>query len=188
MAEQHLEYFHYLQGRSKLGWLYRRYYLYPKLISHLPGRVLDVGCGIGDFLRCHPNAVGADVNPHTVEYCREQNMEAYLIEDGRLPFDDGVFDSAILDNVLEHLLEPAGTLDEIRRVLRPGGRFVVGVPGRKGYAGDPDHKRFYDARALVETVEFSGFKSERLLCTPVASAWLDNNLSQYCLYGLFQRR
>ena len=182
-----LDYFHYLKGRSWLGWAYRHYYLYPRINRHLPGRVLDVGCGIGDFIRCHGNAVGLDVNPHTVRYCREQGLESHLIENEHYPFEDGVFDSVVLDNVLEHLPEPYSVLGEIRRVLRPAGHLVVGVPGRKGYAADPDHKKFYDAEILFDTLKEASFQIEHHFYTPFHSSWLDLHANQYCLYGVFSR-
>ncbi len=47
MNENYGEYFSYLQKRSKLGYLYRNYLLYPKICSHIDGKVLDVGCGYG---------------------------------------------------------------------------------------------------------------------------------------------
>jgi len=54
----------------------------------------------------------------------------------RLPFDDDSFDRAIAIHVLEHLRNLPAALDEIRRVLRPGGRFSVVIPceGGAGYA------------------------------------------------------
>src|SRR5687767_14790324 len=45
----HAAYFEYLQRRGRLGYLYRTRYLYPRVFRHLHGRVLDVGCGIGDL-------------------------------------------------------------------------------------------------------------------------------------------
>lgn len=187
-GDAYLDYFQHLQGRSRLGWYYRRFYLYPKISRHLSGRVLDVGCGIGDFLHYHKNAVGLDINPHTVHYCLEQGLNAHLLEGERYPLEDGSFDSVVLDNVLEHLEDPVPTLAEIRRILCAVGRLLVGVPGRKGYEADSDHKHFYDAPGLVLTLETAGFGLERLLYAPFPSSWLDLHASQYCLYGVFSRR
>lgn len=185
--DPYLDYFQHLQGRSRLGWIYRNLYLYPRLRRHLTGHTLDIGCGIGDFLRYYGDAVGLDVNPHTIRYCQQRDLEARLIDGDRYPFDDQSFESAILDNVLEHLNDPAPTLQEIHRVLRPGGRLVIGVPGHKGYAADPDHKRFYGEQELDETVSHAGFAMDRLLHMPVRSSWLDRHASQYCIYGIFSR-
>jgi SAM-dependent methyltransferase len=181
------EYFEYLKGRGRLGWLYRRYWLYPNLCRYLNGKALDIGCGIGDFLNYRTETVGVDINPATVEWCRHMGLDAQQMSPNVLPFKDASFDSAILDNVLEHLTEPFELLNEIGRVLRPRSSLVVGVPGRRGYATDSDHKVFYDELALVKTLVAAGFRLQHLFYMPIKSAWLDLRLRQYCLYGVFKR-
>jgi SAM-dependent methyltransferase len=179
--------FEYLRTRSRLALAYRQFWLYPRLKRHLSGRVLDVGCGIGDMLRLRASTVGADINPRLVSYCRSQGLDAHLIENGVLPFADGAFDGAVLDNVLEHLEHPEPVLHEIRRVLRPAGRLIVGVPGRLGYAADPDHKIFYDEAGLTRCLGKAGFVRDRVLHLPIRSAWMDAKLRIYAIYGVFRR-
>lgn len=181
------KYFEYLKGRSRLGWLYRRYLLYPKLCRYLDGTTLDVGCGIGDFVGYRNGTVGVDINPATVEWCRQKGLDVQLMLPNTLPFQDVSFDSAILDNVLEHLAKPDELLSEIGRVLRPHSSLVVGVPGQGGYATDSDHKVFYDEATLVSTVVKAGFRVQHLFHMPFQSAWLDVRMRQYCLYGVFER-
>lgn len=183
----HTDYFEYLRRRSRYGLFYRHRYLYPRLSSRLRGSALDIGCGIGDMLRHRPETVGVDINPETVAWCREQGLDARVMEVDKLPFEAATFDSAILDNVLEHLTEPSALLDEIARVVRPGGSLIVGVPGTKGYTCDPDHKQFYDEDTLVDRVSQHGFASSEILHMPFRSTWLDRNFRAYCVYGVFHR-
>jgi len=182
---EHADYYAYLRSRSRLGDFYRRFWLYPRLSRHLQGHVLDVGCGIGDMLAFRPDTVGVDINPHTVAYVRSRGLEAHVMVEGRLPFGDASFDGVVLDNVLEHIADPQPLLGEVRRVLRPGGAFLVGVPGRKGYASDPDHKVFYDRPLLKSRLEGAGFVVRSFFCMPIPLAMLDTRVSQYCLYGVF---
>jgi SAM-dependent methyltransferase len=183
----HSDYLAYLHRRSRIGLAYRNLWLYPRIGRHLPGSTLDIGCGIGDFLRFKPGSVGADVDPAIVEFCRSQNLDVHPIANGRLPFADASFDSVSLDNVLEHIQEPAQPLGEIRRVLRPGGALVVGVPGALGYASDPDHKCFYDAHKLVSTLNDAGFIQQRLLHLPFQFRPVTRHLRIEALYGVFTR-
>jgi SAM-dependent methyltransferase len=181
-------YFEYLQQRSRLGEQYRQRWLYPRLSRRLCGRTLDVGCGIGDMLVHRPNTIGVDVNPHTVALCRSRGVEAVQMDPDRLPFAASEFDSVLMDNVLEHIAQPRPLLHEVRRVLRAGGRFLVGVPGRRGWDSDADHKVFYDQSSLAACVESAGFTRMEFFHAPLwRSAWLDRHLRQYCLYGLFMR-
>jgi len=187
MSGSYEEYFSYLQQRSSLGYLYRSYRLYPRINSYLCGNVLDIGCGIGDFLKYRAETVGVDVNPETVKYCQQQKLDARIMEIDQLPFESSTFDGVLMDNVLEHIGEPELILKEVRRVLVEGGKFVVGVPGSKGYASDPDHKVFYSKEKLIMTLSKAGFVEENIIGMPLDLDWLDDKISQYCLYGVFRR-
>jgi len=95
-------------------------------------RVLDVGCGRGVILgpladrgfEVHGVEISAEaargVDP------RAQVRIAPRLADAGYP--DAHFDEVIVWHVLEHMPDPAGTLVEIARILRPGGRVVVAVP------------------------------------------------------------
>lgn len=181
------KYFEYLRGRSRLGRLYRRHWLYPRLCRYLDGKTLDIGCGIGDFLKHRNGTVGADINPAAVEWCRRRGLDAYRMSPNVLPFEDASFDSAILDNVLEHLTEPAELLNETGRVLRPRSFLVVGVPGQRGYAADSDHKVFYNEATLVTALVKASFRLRCIFYMPLKFDWLDARMRQYCLYGVFER-
>ncbi len=182
------EYFDYLIHRSRLGEIYRKYWLYPRLSRRLVGRTLDIGCGIGDMLMFRRNTVGVDINPRTVAFCKDRGAQAHLMVPNQLPFSAYEFDSVLLDNVLEHLVEPALLLKEVQRVLTLNGRLLIGVPGSRGWESDPDHKVRYDEIMLIDTVRACGFRHLTTFHTPLwRSKWLDNNLRQYCIYGVFAR-
>jgi SAM-dependent methyltransferase len=179
----------YLMRRSRLSGVYRRYFLYPRICHRLHGRTVDVGCGIGDFLQFRPNTIGVDINAHTVAYCKARGLDARLMEPDVLPFEDASFDSALMDNVLEHIAEPAALLRELRRVLRGGGRVLIGVPGVLGWDCDSDHKVRYDEASLSATLGSCDFAPVEIFHTPLwQSAWLSRRLRQYCVFGLYQRR
>ena len=122
------EYHEFLQKRTLKSKLYRNYWLYPFLCRHPRGKTLDIGPGIGDFVKFRSNTIGVDINPDNVEFCtQERGLDIRLMEIDTLPFEDNEFDSINLDNVLEHLEEPTPLLDEVDRVLKSGGTFWPSV-------------------------------------------------------------
>ncbi|MDD3288031.1 MAG: methyltransferase domain-containing protein [Alphaproteobacteria bacterium] len=181
-------YFEYLRRRSVTGLIYRKGWLYPRLCRYLDGKVLDIGCGLGDMLSYRSGTVGVDINRKTVEWCQRQGLDAHLMSKDVLPFSDGGFDGVIMDNVLEHLEDPSALLKDVARVLVPGGKLLVGVPGSRGFASDPDHKVFYDKDKLLHLMKESGFSKHKIFYMPLHLEWLDNHMRQYCLYGVFRKK
>lgn len=178
------DYFTYLRKRSKLGYLYRKLWLYPFICRHLDGKVLDVGCGIGDMLKYRSRTIGVDINPATVKFCKDSGLDAVFMKKDRLPFSNEVFDGIVLDNVLEHIENPLPLLAEINRVLKKNGTLIIGVPGRKGYESDPDHKTFYDEKALELVSLKSRFTIKKFYYLPLNLKILDSLIKQFCIYSL----
>lgn len=185
MAENQ-QYYEYLKTRSVLARYYRNYYLYPYLNRYLNGTVLDVGCGIGDFLRYRNNTIGIDINVQLVEHCKIQGLTACSFVNDKIPFNDEYFDGVLLDNVIEHIENPTELLIEIKRALKQKGVLIIGVPGEKGYKADNDHKVFYDETILINKLSYFGFQKTKSFYMPLfKSKFLSRYLSQYCLYTVF---
>jgi ubiquinone/menaquinone biosynthesis C-methylase UbiE len=96
-------------------------------------RVLEVGCGAGHLLARLPagRPVGVDLAESLLARtaARLRGRAALAQADaGALPFAAHAFDRVYCSEVLEHLVDPAGAVAEIARVLRPGGVAVLSVP------------------------------------------------------------
>jgi 2-polyprenyl-3-methyl-5-hydroxy-6-metoxy-1,4-benzoquinol methylase len=115
-----------------------------RIAADRPGRVLDWGAGHGqlsDLLLQRGVAVTAmDYEPEATEGevvrpPRYPRVEITLTTDPvRLPYPDASFDAALSMGVLEHVAHPAESLDELHRVLRPGGTlYVYKLPNRRSY-------------------------------------------------------
>ncbi len=99
---------------------------------------LDFGCYDGAFLSALKDKkigrlVGVDVSEEAVKKGQRLYPELEIIkirEATTLPFDDGVFSSATILDVLEHVYEQTELLAELNRVLKDGGKLIVTVPGQ----------------------------------------------------------
>lgn len=98
-----------------------------RAISELrPTSVLDAGCGDGWITACvtAPELVAIDQSEASVEAARARGLDARVADLQELPFADGSFDVVMCNHVLYHVADRSRALDELSRVLRPGGRFV----------------------------------------------------------------
>jgi 2-polyprenyl-3-methyl-5-hydroxy-6-metoxy-1,4-benzoquinol methylase len=151
---------------------------------HAGERVLDLGCGEGAFSAALAAAgavpAGVEVAAEPLRRARRLHpeLELHLVADGRLPFAPASFDAAWAGEVVEHVADGLGLLDDVRRVLRPGGRLLVSTPDhprrlvlalalrRRAFERhfDPasDHVRFFTARTLTELLEAAGFSVLRV--------------------------
>ena len=125
------------------------------LVPATDGRVLDVGCGSAK----RPGAVGLDISPDT---------DADIVHDldeFPYPIEDSSFDVVVMQDVLEHVREPIRVMDEMHRILRPGGRVIVRTPHFSSALayGDPTHRHYFSAMALRSLAQprFDHYTSRR---------------------------
>ncbi|MET8824846.1 class I SAM-dependent methyltransferase [Streptomyces sp. NPDC004610] len=171
-------------------------------LAGTPGAtVLDIGCGDGTsaataapLLRGH-RIVGVDWSQDALARARTRlpSVVRGELTGGGLPLRTGCADAVLFSEVIEHLVDPDAALDEIRRVLRPGGHLMLSTPNLAAWYnrglllagvqpvfsevslraihGRPGsevvgHLRLYTARALRAFVAASGFEVVRLSGAP----------------------
>lgn len=183
--ESQKEYFEYAQTISLKGRLYRKYIVYPRVVKLLEGLTLDIGCCIGAFMSFRANTIGIDINPHCVKHCIEKGFEAYHYDSYPTHFDEGKFDSIFLDYVLEHIEDPSELITEMHRLLKVGGKAVIGVPTFAGFYCEADHKVFYDEEKLANTFKKFGFRLNKLIYTPFKSKYLEKRMNAHELFAQF---
>jgi ubiquinone/menaquinone biosynthesis C-methylase UbiE len=96
--------------------------------------ILDVGCGIGTYVRkfrqFSDDVHGVDIDDERVAKARESLPNIDVAPGEQLPYPDGRFDVVFLHEVIEHVDDDRATIREAVRVLREGGRVVIYAPNR----------------------------------------------------------
>jgi SAM-dependent methyltransferase len=136
------------------------------------GAVLDAGSGTGGFLRWlltqrdFQRACGVDISPAGVELARGRvpDAEFHVAPIHELPFAPASFDLVVCNDVLQHVTESdvQRSLDELRRVIAPGGALLLRTNGALKTRRERDDWRAYDRRTLVALMENAGLRCERV--------------------------
>jgi SAM-dependent methyltransferase len=133
-------------------------------------QILDVGCGTGlnmRYLGRYGGVTGADLSTEGLHYCRTRGHRRLVLTPlERLPFAEDTFDLVTALDIMEHLDDDLIGFEEIRRVLKPGGRVIVLVPAYRFLWSLQDevshHRRRYIAPQLRKVMKRSGLTIERL--------------------------
>lgn len=108
-------------------WQRRRHRLITRLAGG-GGRVLDVGCGSSRILASNPAVVGLDIELHKLRYARRYGNSLVHGSIFELPFANDSFDTVICSEVVEHIAAEERPFDELCRVLKVGGKLILGTP------------------------------------------------------------
>lgn len=141
--------------QSTLRWIKG---LVDKTLREVEGkRILDVGCGDGfamwmfSSLGARPVAISA--SEEEVRHCRQQGLEAYLMDQNLLDFENESFDIVWSHHTLEHSVAPILAIREAARVLKPGGILALTT----GVGRAPGHHYRFDQTTLENMLLDCGF-------------------------------
>lgn len=143
-------------------------------------KILDVGCGEGrhciasDYYFPEAYSIGVDVcmtsltsaNQKLLEFNDKPTNRALFIQADafKLPFNDASFDHIICSEVLEHIIHYEQVIDEINRLLKPGGTLSISVPrawpekicwwlSTAYHQVEGGHVRIFNKKALRNSIE-----------------------------------
>lgn len=144
-----------------------------KLIDELPknSKVLDVGCGKGEYLK-EIHKIRPDLKVYGVDIGEvDDYLPKYVffkkVSGDDLPFESETFDFVFCMHVLEHVLNPHDFMMEINRVLKNGSHVYIETPyyktayipdGCMNFWSDPTHIRPYNYTSIKRLLEDNGFE------------------------------
>jgi 2-polyprenyl-3-methyl-5-hydroxy-6-metoxy-1,4-benzoquinol methylase len=168
----------HLRLRSTYGFV-----LLPRWVPN--GRLLDVGCGNGRFLRTMAElgweVEGIEPDVRTAEIARAHTrspIHARLEDAG---FAAETFDVIVMNHVLEHVPDPRTVLEECHRIIRTGGVLGLALPnpqalGHRVFGSHwsalepPRHLVFFSPEKLADLVRVAGFSIARVRTTSARNA------------------
>lgn len=175
--------------------------LWPKFREG--GRLLDVGCGMGWFVKIMRDwgwdAVGLEPDGELAQRARELYEVPILV--GTLdqrPFPAGSFEVVVMRHAIEHVTNPLEYLGECRRILKPDGILAIATPNgaslasrwfRQNWFGasPPWHLNLFSPRAIEKALVATGFEPETIRTTAVSAHWVYTT-SRQIRAGAFDRR
>jgi len=165
-------------GKFSMYWFARRYY--AALVRHYApaegGKLLELGCGLGHLLGLLQDdfhCVGVDLIDYSIEQTRinAPKAEAFQMSaDDLSSFESGSFAVVVALHLVEHLPNPAHTIQEVYRILKPGGLWLFATPhpdyalrrfkdrDNDAIGKDKTHIHVHPPRQWREWCEISGFR------------------------------
>ena len=141
------------------------------------GRLLDIGCGAGSFMKAAARAgwtpVGVEVSRPSVEHVESLGFEVFCGELSEANYPDDHFDVVIASEVLEHVPDPQALARAMARVLRPGGLLWATTPHGRGISAyalgvrwsvvsPPEHLHLFSVAGIRRLLKDAGFSRTRV--------------------------
>lgn len=137
---------------------------YMRYLPGTPGRLLDIGCGSGGFLRraklCGWEVEGVEPDPAAAGVARQG--QDFLVHSSMEGAAGKQFDVVTLSHVMEHLHDPKGMLREAAALLLPGGMLWIAVPNIAG-AGHRIYRESWQALEVPRHIAIPSAKSLSLM-------------------------
>jgi SAM-dependent methyltransferase len=141
-------------------------YLFDRFHIKQGHKLLDIGCGRGEFLSgfidCGVQGYGVDISFPLEKYLVNADLRIANLEKEKLPYEDNFFDVVYSKSVIEHFYYPENLVQEMYRVLKPGGIVITLCPdwefNYKSYFDDYTHRSPFMQSSLRDIQLIHGFE------------------------------
>jgi len=110
--------------------------LLSRAMAFKDAKIVELGCGDGSLVVEVANALGirdvygVDIDEVALKKAEDRGVKVFKVDlnSDPLPFKDGFFDVVLMEEVIEHLINPDNAIREAHRVLKAGGAFLLSTP------------------------------------------------------------
>ena len=157
------------------------------------GKLLDVGCGSGDWLLAMRErgwrVAGTDFDENAVNFAKKRGLDVVCGALEAQNFAANGFDAVTLSHVIEHVPDPLAELKECLRILKPGGKLVLFTPNgdslshkvfKRDWRGlePPRHLHIFSMNSMRRLLESAGFRQNSVRPHVARSVILDSRRLQ----------
>ena len=138
-----------------------------------PGKLLDIGCGVGDFLHTSEmhgwECIGVEPS-EDAQAIAQNRVKGKIIKSEELEgFPNGAFDVITMWHVLEHVDDLKWQVAQLQRLVKPSGRVIIAIPNYKSYDGQyykeqwaaydvPRHLNHFNRNVLTKIFKINGLE------------------------------
>lgn len=168
------------------------------------GHLLEIGCGPGFFLnaaKSYFRVTGVELSDFAAFYAKKYfNLNVYQGTLDKASFPSSSFDVVVIWDVIEHLTDPVGLITEIKRILCPGGLFILTTPDTSSFLcrlqnrswrlfDPPYHLNYFNRENTLKMLDAVGFKVLKIGATWEwhSFRYLFHALAVYYEKGFFRR-
>lgn len=141
------------------------------------GKLLDVGCGSGEFLylakKKGMDCYGIEPGKFDRKFADSRGLKIFNGTLEKAKYQNAYFDVITMNHVFEHVENPMKTMKELKRILKPNGTLIIGIPvsgclaygvfGKNWIALDiPRHLYIYSKKIMIEYAKKAGFRAEKI--------------------------
>ncbi|OUX35832.1 MAG: hypothetical protein CBE33_06955 [Candidatus Pelagibacter sp. TMED273] len=146
-------------------------YLVKKYNLNNNSKILEMGCGRGEFLDEFTNlgmsGFGIDLSDYAKKFCKNAEIKIVDMSKESIPYSDNSFDIVFSKSFVEHFYKPEEIFKEAYRVLKPSGILINLTPEwkyiYKSFYDDYTHKTPFTMKSLEDIHLINGFKKVKVI-------------------------